>query len=159
MSGAFDSEMSCSLLRLADAHFQRADTVDAACELVAGLELRHAGRRARHDDVAGGELHLLGELPDCLRHVPDHLLEVARLGFLAVDGEPDLALGGMADLRDRLYRGGRCGAVERLADLPGTLLLARGDLEVAAGEVDADGVAVDMVQRLVGGNVEAAALQ
>ena len=48
--------------------------------------------------------------------------------------------------------------VERLADFPRPLLLARGDLQVAAGEVDADGIAVDVVERLVGGNVEAAAL-
>jgi len=64
------------------------------------------------------------------------------LSLLAVDREPDLALGGMADLGGRLNRGARSGAVERLADLPGTLLLARGDLEIAAREIDADGVAV-----------------
>src|SRR3954454_21575926 len=150
--------MSFSLLRLADSHLQRAAAVDAACELVAGLELRHAGRRARHDDVAGGELYLLRELPDDLGYIPDQLGEVALLRFLAVDREPDLALGGMADLRCRLHRGAGRRIVERLADLPGTLLLARGDLEVAAGQVDADGIAVDMVERLVGGNVEAAAL-
>src|SRR6266567_9304562 len=150
--------MLCSLLRLADRDLQRSDAVDAAFELVAGLELRHAGRRARHDDIAGGELHLLRELPDDFRHVPDQFGEVTLLGFLAVDREPDLALGRMADLRRRLHRGGRRRAVERLADLPGTLLLARGDLEVAAGEVDADGIAVAMIERLVGGNVEAAAL-
>ncbi len=38
-----------------------------AFELVAGLELRDAGGRAGHDDVAGGELHLLRELPDDFR--------------------------------------------------------------------------------------------
>src|SRR5207245_9029461 len=97
--GPFDVEMSRSLLRLANRDLQRADAIDAAFELVAGLELRHAGRRARHDDVAGGELHLLRELPDNLRHVPYQLGEVALLRFLAVDREPDLALGGMADLR------------------------------------------------------------
>jgi hypothetical protein len=51
-----------------------------------------------------------------------------------------------------------CRRKRRLADFPGPLLLARGDLQVAAGEVDADAIAVDVVERLVGGNVEAAAL-
>ena len=49
--------------------------------------------------------------------------------------------------------------VERLADLPRPFLLARGDLQVAAGQVDADGVAVDVVERLLGGDVETAALE
>ena len=41
--------------------------------------------------------------------------------------------------------------VERFADLPGLLLLARGHLQVAAREVDADAVAVDVVERLSAG--------
>src|SRR6202000_1729906 len=97
-----------------------------------------AGRRARHDDVAGGDLHLLRELPDDFGHVPDQLGEVALLRLLAVHGQPDLALDGMTDLGGRLdCRTGR-GIVERLADLPRPLLLAGSDLQVAAGEVDAD---------------------
>ena len=48
--------------------------------------------------------------------------------------------------------------VERFSDFPGPLLLARSELQIAAGEVDADRVAVDVVERLVGGNVEAATL-
>ena len=48
--------------------------------------------------------------------------------------------------------------VERFADLPRPLLLARGLLQVAAGEVDADAIAVDVIERLVGRDVEAAAL-
>ena len=48
--------------------------------------------------------------------------------------------------------------VEGFADFPRPFLLARGLLQVAAGQVDADGIAVDVVERLVGGDVEAAAL-
>ena len=48
--------------------------------------------------------------------------------------------------------------VERLADLPRALLLARGLLQVAPREIDADGVAVDVVERLVGRDVQPAAL-
>ena len=47
--------------------------------------------------------------------------------------------------------------IERFTDFPRPLL-ARRLLQVAAREVDADAVAVDVVERLVGGNVEAAAL-
>jgi len=79
------------LFRLADVHLQRADAVDAAFDLVARLELGDAGRRARHDDVAGGEFYLLRKLPDDFGHVPDQLGEIALLGFLAVDRQPDLA--------------------------------------------------------------------
>src|SRR5665811_2095564 len=134
----------CRLFRLADRHLQGADAVDPALDLVAGVELGDAGRRSRHDDVAGGERDLLRELPDDLGHVPDQLGEVALLGFGAVDGEPDPALRGMADFRGRLQRRAGRGIVERLADFPRTLLLARGDLQVAAGEVDADAIAVDV---------------
>src|ERR1044072_7036277 len=72
------------LFRLADVHFQRADAVDTAFKLVAGLELGDAGRRSRHDDVAGGKSYLLRKLPDDLGHDPDQLGEITLLGFLAV---------------------------------------------------------------------------
>src|SRR3954447_16775389 len=140
--------MAFSLFRIADRNLQGADAVDAAFDFVARLELGDAGRRSRHDDVAGGECYLLRELPDDFRHVPDQFGEVALLGFGAVDGEPDLAFGGMADLRRRLHRGAGRRIVERLADFPRALLLARGDLQVAAGKVDTDGIAIDMVERL-----------
>src|SRR5439155_18620350 len=101
------------LFRVADRNLQRADAVDATFDLVAGVKLGDAGRRARHDDVAGGKRHLLRELPDNFRHVPDQFGEVALLGFGAVDRQPDLALRGMADLRSRLQRGAGRGIVER----------------------------------------------
>ncbi len=41
--------------------------------------------------------------------------------------------------------------VERFADFPRPFLLARGKLQVAAREVDADRIAVDVIERLVGG--------
>ena len=58
----------------------------------------------------------------------------------------------------RLRRAAGRGVIEGFADFPRPLLLARGDLQVAAGEVDAYRIAVDMLERLVGWNVEAAAL-
>src|SRR5271163_2956347 len=146
------------LLRLADRNLQGADAIDAALDLVAGVKLGNAGRGARHDDVAGGKLHLLRQLPDDLRYAPDQFGEIALLRLLAVDREPDLALGGMADLRGRLDRRAGRGIVERLADFPRPLFLARGNLQIAPGEVDAHRITVNMVERLVGGNVQAAAL-
>src|ERR1700754_1403770 len=129
------------LLRLPDRHLQRPNPIDAALNLVPGRERRDAGGRAGHDDIAGAERDLLRQLPDDLRHAPDQFGEVALLPLGAVDREPDLALGRMADLRSRLQRAAGRGVIERLADLPGPLLLARGLLQVAAGEVDADAVA------------------
>src|SRR2546429_6446794 len=128
--------MAFSLFRLADRDLQRADAVDAALDVVAGVELGDAGRRARHDDVAGGELYLLRELPDDFGHAPDQFGQITLLRFLAVDRQPDLALGGMADLGSGLDRGAGRGIVEGLSDFPRPLLLARGDLQVAAGGGD-----------------------
>src|SRR5260221_13180833 len=139
-SGAFAlATAGCRLFRLADRDLQRADAVDAALDLVAGVKLGNASRRSRHDDVAGGESHPLRELPDDLGHVPDQFGQVALLGFGAVDREPDLALGGMADLRSRLHRGAGRGIVEGFSDFPRPLLFARGDLQVAAGGGGAGG--------------------
>src|SRR6185437_194442 len=147
-----------SLCRLADRNLQRADAIDAALDGVARRQCGNPGRCPRHDDIARAERDLLGELPDDLGHAPDQLGQVALLPFYAVDRKPDAALGGVADLRRRLQHRARRGVVERFADLPRSLLLARGLLQVAARQVDADGIAVDVVECLVGGNVEAAAL-
>src|SRR5258708_13018945 len=141
-----------------DCELQGADAITPAFDLVARIELGDPGRRSRHDDVAGGQRDLLRELPDDLRHAPDQFGEIALLLFGAVDREPDLALRGMADLRRGLNGGAGSGMVEGLADFPGPFLLARGDLQVAAGEVDAHRIAVDMLERPVGGDVEAATL-
>ena len=64
----------------------------------------------------------------------------------------------MADPGSRLQRGAGRGMVERLADFPGPFLLARGLLQVAARQIDADRIAVDVIERLVGRDVQAAAL-
>src|SRR5262249_15137421 len=49
------------LRRRADGHGELADALDLALELVACDRGGDAGRSAGHDDVAGGELDLLGE--------------------------------------------------------------------------------------------------
>src|ERR1041384_3381490 len=100
-----------------DRHAHFADALDLAFQPVSGLERAHTRRRAGHDDVAGRKLDHLGELPDDLRHVPDHLLEIAVLLHLAVDLEIDAALLRMADFGSGPQRPARGRAVEGLADL------------------------------------------
>ncbi len=109
--------------------------------------------------IARAERHLQRQLRDDLRNVPDHLGQIALLLFGAVHRQPDLALRRMADFGGRTQRAAWRGLVEGLADFPGLFLLARGHLQVAAGEVDADAIAVDVIERLVGGNIHPAALQ
>src|SRR5712691_13200857 len=137
-----------SLRRRADRHRELAHALDLAFELVAGDRRSHAGGRSGHDDVAGRELDHLAELYDHLRYVPDHLREIAVLAHLAVGLERDAALARMSNLAGGLQRPARRGGIECLADLPWPLHVARGDLQVAAGEVDAGAVAPDAVERL-----------
>src|SRR5262245_37389671 len=128
------------LQRLADRHRQLADAFHFTFELVARHRRGDARGRAGHDDVAGLERDHLRELRDDLRHVPDHLRQVAVLANLAVALEADVALARMSGLQHGPERAARRGCVERLADLPRALDVARGDLQIAAREVDADAV-------------------
>src|SRR5438045_8401882 len=71
----------------------------------------------------------------------------------------DAARLGMADFGSGPQRAARRGRVERLADLPRSLEVARGDLKVAAREVDAGTVAIDEVEREFGFEVAAPAFE
>src|SRR5262249_57515617 len=77
----------------------------------------------------------------------------------AVALECDPALAWMPDLRGRLQRAARGRFVERLADLPRPLHLARGGLQVAPRQVDADAIPPDAVERARGLDVAPAALE
>src|SRR6266576_4506685 len=83
--GRLPRSLRLRLFRLADRNFQRADAVDAALDLVSWRERGDAGRRSRHDDVAGADLDLLRELPDDFRHAPDQLGQITLLPLGAVD--------------------------------------------------------------------------
>src|SRR5262245_24879866 len=128
------------LQRLADRDRQSADAFDFAFKLIAGDRRGDARWRAGHDDVARGERDHFRELVDDFGHVPDHLCQVAVLTDLAVALEHDLTLARMADLARGLERAAWGRRVERLADFPRALHVARGDLQVAPGEVDSDTV-------------------
>src|SRR5215208_3747195 len=144
--------------RLANRDLQGPDAVNSALDLVARRERGDTGWRPRHDDIAGAERNLLGELGDNLWHAPDQFGEVALLAFSAVYREPDFPFDRVADLRRRLQRAAWRGMVEGFADLPRPLFLARSQLQVPTGEVDTDAVTVDVFERVIGRNIKAATL-
>src|SRR5579872_1680712 len=145
--------------RLPDRDLQGADALDLALDLIARDRGGDARRRTRQNDVAWGKLDHLREFGDDFGHVPDHLIEIAVLADLAVDLEYDAALGGMADLGCPLERAARRRMIERFADLPRPLDVARGDLQIAPRQIDADAVAVDAIVRLRHRDIAAAALE
>jgi hypothetical protein len=65
----------------------------------------------------------------------------------------------MADRFGRCDRRERGGMLERLGCSPGLASLLRLRLQVAAGEIDADGIAVDAIERILDGDVAAATFQ
>src|SRR5580704_14140883 len=148
-----------SLQGLPYRHAEFSDSLDLALDLVAGDGGGDARWRAGHDDVAGREVDHLRKFCDDLRHVPDHLIKVAVLAHLAVDFEHDAAFRRVADRGCRLERPARRRMIERLADLPGPLDVARGDLQIAACQVDADAVAVDAGKRVFDLDVAATAFE
>ena len=115
-------------------------------ERVAGLHPAHAGRRSRHQEIAGGERDAAGQVGDRLRHAPDHLGEVAALPDGAVHTGLDRAPVRMPDLRRRRDRADGAGPVEALREVPGPGQLLRFGLEVAPRHVEPHRVAVDMRQ-------------
>src|SRR5215472_5434732 len=146
-----------SLQRRPHCHCKLADTLDLAFKRVARDGGRNARGGAGHDDVAGGERHHLGQLLDHLRDLPDHLRQIAVLAKLAIAFESDAARGRMADLCCRRERAAWRRRIERFADFPWPFDVARSDLQVAAGKVDADAVAPDQLVS-VGGPEEAASV-
>src|SRR5262249_56892502 len=96
-------------------------------------------------DVASGEIDHLRQLADDFGNIPDHLLEIAILPNLAVARERDAAFGRVTDLGRRFQCPARRRHIEGLADFPRALDVARGDLEVAPCQVDADAIAIDAV--------------
>src|SRR6185312_13228553 len=131
-----------------------AESRDAQCHDVAGLEvarrlLAHAdaGRRAGRDDVARLQRDEAADIADEMGGAEDHRLGAAGLHALAVDVEPHVQR-----LRIAHFVPGhepwpkRAEAVAALALVPGAAAL---DLEFALGDVVADEVAGDIVERLL----------
>ena len=96
---------------------------------------------------------------DGVRNVPDHVLQIGLLAQLAVDRERDGAGRVVAVACHGMDRGDRRRLVEGLAEVPRTTHVSRLDLQIAARHVQTDGVAVDMIQRTRGRDLEAATVQ
>src|ERR1700733_10148959 len=90
-----------SARRSNDLDLDVADVVDVAVHDVALLDGADAGRGAGEDQVALLQLEQAGEGGDLAGDVPDHLGKVAGLLALAVDVEPDRALGRVLHARRR----------------------------------------------------------
>ena len=110
-----------------------------------------AGRGAGGDDVAGQQRHELRDVGNALRHREDHGRGRPGLAALAVDVEPHRQLLHVGDfvLGDE-PRAERPKGVVRLAlgPLPQPL-----DLEIALGDVVADAIAGNMVERVGFGDI------
>src|SRR5216683_1108697 len=144
--------------RLDDLLALLAETFDAERDDVADIEeLRRlhagadAGRRARGDDVAGQQCHELRNIGNALRHRENHGRGRSGLTALPIDVEPHRQFLDVGDLVLRHEPGAeRAERVMRLALGPLSLPL---DLEIALGDVVADAVAGDMVERVGLGDI------
>src|SRR5205809_275860 len=137
---------------LLDGDLDFAETVDSAGHYVAAHDRADALWCAGHDEIAGSQRHRLRNAGDDFRDTPDQFRDVGILFHGTVHRQPKPALGHMADLADRMQRRDRRGQIETLPPIPGPPLLSRGELKIAAGQVDADGITVDVVKRALDWN-------
>lgn len=128
----------------------------AAFEHVAAHDGRHAGRRVGKDQVARRQLDELRQAGDDFGHFPGHLCQIAALAQFAVHGEPDAALGRMLEHARRRDGADRPALVEALAHVPRLPLFLGARLQVAARQVEADGVTENVLERLVDRDIGAA---
>src|SRR5450830_678585 len=128
--------------RSGDPHVQVAQAGHAALQQIALDHGRHALGGAGVDQIARAQLPGDRQVLDGLGDVPDQLGNLAGLALLAVYLEPDRGLVQVAGLGHRGDGPDGCAVVEALADAPGASLLLHFVLQVAAGHVQAHGVAV-----------------
>lgn len=107
----------------------------------------------------GASVKKPGELGDDLRYFPDHLIKVALLTQLAIDLEPDVPVRRVADRLGWHDFRNRRGVLEGLGCSPGLPGFLRFGLQVAAGEIDTDAIAEDVVRRYRDRNVGTATAQ
>ena len=82
-------------------------------------------------------------MTDDLVHVPDHLIQIARLALLAIHRQPDAAVHQRAHLFARHDGPHRPRRLEALGDLPGATLRLQRRLQVAPRQVQTHRIAVD----------------
>src|SRR5262245_18551730 len=143
---------------------QLADLLDPNLHGIAGLKEfaaggADAGRCAGEDQVAGMQRHTVRQLRDLLGQVEDHVLAVGILLEHVVDPELEAEILRVADLARRHDPGSeRARAVEGLVLGPVSLerrgiANVRPRSTVARGKIVGGGVAGDVAQRLVLGDV------
>src|ERR1700704_6000088 len=96
------------LSRRQDLHPQLAQALYSREELIPRLGGAHAGRCARHDEIARFQAVILREIRNLLGHAPDHLVDIRVLAQLSVPLEPELALFRMPALGRGGDRPDRC---------------------------------------------------
>ncbi len=83
-------------------------------KFVAAPHRPYAGRRSGKDEIAWLQLEQAGEIGDHLRHLPDHLVEIAGSGGAAPLTSSQIAPGRrMADLGRRHERRAGCGGCSK----------------------------------------------
>src|SRR5438128_1629325 len=131
-----------------DLHLHLADFLDAALQVIAVGELRHARRRARRDEHTGRERRHAREKTDVLAQAADHVAGVRAHRGLAVLFDADREVLRIVDLVARDDPGPQAReGVEALADVPGVLPAAAPGIALA--EVPANGVTENVIERLV----------
>src|SRR5258706_16433497 len=125
------------LSRRQDFHPQLAQALYSREELIARLGGAHAGRCARHDEIARFQAVILREKRDLLGHAPDHLADIRVLAEIGIHLEPELAFFRMSALCGGGARPARSGLVEILAEGPGPALVFSDLLQIAPRHVQA----------------------
>src|SRR4051812_35409356 len=115
--------------------------------------LKQALRRARKDHVTRLNFEVARQEGDLFGYGPDHIREVPRLFRRPIHAQRNFATREMPDLRGGVDWADGAGEVSRLAQLPRATEVFSFVLKVAPGHVEADGVAIDMVERRLDRNV------
>src|SRR6202171_5275754 len=89
--------------RLIDADLELTQRFDPPYQHVSGHHRADAGRRTGKDQIARQELVVLRKEMPHVRHVPDHVGQIALLLHRAVDLERDAATAHVTDLAHRMY--------------------------------------------------------
>ncbi|KFI32620.1 hypothetical protein CG51_01510 [Haematobacter missouriensis] len=126
---------------------------------MAPLHGTDASRRARHDEITGSQFEETGQMRDHIGHGPDLIGQIAGLAKLSIHRQRDGAVVRVADLGHGMKGGYRRGVVRGLCRLPWATGLLCLRLKVSAGHVEADAIAIDVIQRLDRGDVAPALRQ
>ncbi|SRR5438552_1789433 len=120
-----------------------AKAVDSAGYQVASHDRSNAFGSPCHNEVSGREHHRFRYEGNDFRHTPDQFGYIRVLFHDAVYRQPQPALGGVAYSFLRVQRRDDGRQIESLPPVPRPALFSRGELKITAGQIVADGIAVD----------------